>query len=1079
MRSTLHLAHPRNLGRTCLKASLAGIGLAALLAAAGAAEPAAPGSDPGPSCWPGSPGTDPTLCPPNDPGYRRHWEYRGDIPSEIDRSKVHPAELALGSIGVSLDRAWQLTTGRPDVLIAVLDSGIRWSDRELTEKLYLNAGELPPPRGSAAGYDMNGDSLVTAADYAEDPRVADSNGNGFIDPGDLIRAFSNCQDDDGNGYRDDISGYDFFSGEHCGTHRGDNDPDDETDFGHGTAIATTIAAPTHDGQGEAGVCARCRVLPVRVGDSFVVDANQFADGLIFAVRSGARVVASALGSYNNTPFARSAVDYAYEHGVAIIASAADEFSYHHNFPSVYNHALYVNAICHDQPADYRKATTFWGLNPCTNFGARVWVTVPARTCSSGATSRLAGISGLVLSAALDSGSGPLAPEELYQLLRMTTDDLDNSEPDWGELRWPARAGFDQLTGYGRVNAQRVVQAAIEGRIPPQADLTSPDWFSIVSPRRPLPIHGSIHVERASRAVWELAYAPGVEPTEQDYTVVATGQVEGERVGPLGQLDFKSLRLPPGPSPSNRDERDRLSATVRLRVSDVAGLVAEARRSFFVVDDPSWKPGFPLPLRASGEAAPLFADIDGDGDDEIVLPTADGFVRIVSWASGTPQVALVPLDERERVGPLPDGLAPRESVIRAAAVGELGASRKRSIVVASREGKVYAFDAEGDRLPGFPVSIADGKATPATPARAVESGILSSPVLADLDGRPGLEIVVAALDGRLHVWRGDGRTLPGFPVRIAGSQDEADHGAKLVSTPVVGDIDGDGRPEIILGSNRLREGQAAAFAVRAEGTTHPAGAFVPGWAPFELPALRPDLLPTLATGVSMTPLLADVDGDGDSEVVLYAVTGSAIVLVDQAKEAGPRVVARFSLAPAADSALQGTTFLGGDGSALVADTDHDGARELYAPLFPFRMLTLRAHPGVPLDVPLALGGWELRSGGESPVPMLSGFPRRMEDLMLWARPAAADVDGDGAQEVLMGSGGYLLHAFARGGGEAATFPKFTGGWIFSAPAVGDLDGDGRLELAAVTREGYLFVWQLAGTNGGVRSAAQSSSSPISR
>ena len=60
---------------------------------------------------------------------------------------------------------------------------------------------------------------------------------------------------------------------------------------------------------------------------------------------------------------------------------------------------------------------------------------------------------------------------------------------------------------------------------------------------------------------------------------------------------------------------------------------------------------------------------------------------------------------------------------------------------------------------------------------------------------------------------------------------------------------------------------------------------------------------------------------------------------------------------------------------------------------------------------------------------------------------------------MGSGGYLLHAHKRSGGEAAGFPKFTGGWIFSAPAVGDLDGDGRPDLVSVTREGYLFCWEL--------------------
>ena len=133
----------------------------------------------------------------------------------------------------------------------------------------------------------------------------------------------------------------------------------------------------------------------------------------------------------------------------------------------------------------------------------------------------------------------------------------------------------------------------------------------------------------------------------------------------------------------------------------------------------------------------------------------------------------------------------------------------------------------------------------------------------------------------------------------------------------------------------------------------------------------------------------------------------------------------------------------------------------APLLPLRILTLRTNPGVPLDVPPTLGGWDLRQGPatSASVPMLPNYPRRMEDLTILGAPIAADVDGDGSQEILLGSGGYLLHAFKKSGGDAEGFPKFTGGWIFSAPAVGDLDGDGEKEIVSVTREGYLFAWRL--------------------
>ena len=993
------------------------------------------------SCWPGAPGTDPTLCQPSDPGYPSHWDFQSRIPPEVDASRMHPGERALGAIGISLDRAWQHSVGRPDVVIAVLDSGILWNFEDLVRKLYLNAGELPRPQGAAV-HDANGDGVFNIEDYAEDGRVGDRNGNGLLDPGDLILAFSDCKDGDGNGYVDDICGYDFFSGRHCGVEGQDNDPGDQVAFRHGTGIASSAAAETNNGMGDSGVCPRCRILPVRVGDSFVVDANRFARGVVFATTAGASVIGSALGSYNNTPAARRAVDFAYARNVPVIASAADEFSYHHNYPSLYGHAFYVNSIRYNHSDDYRKGTTFWGVSPCTNFGARVSVTVPATSCSSGSTARLAGLAGLLVSAARDAGTGPLTAEELYQVLRATADDLDNTVPDWGAMRYRGRTGFDQIYGYGRANALQAVLAVQEGRIPPIADLGAPDWFEIVSPITTprVAVTGTIRVPRAARATFTLQYGLGVEPSEAAFVTVSGGSVAGAREGTLGTLDFAKLPLPVGPAPASREDRDRYAVTVRLRVTDDRGLMAESRRSFFVLHDPEWKPGFPRNLGASGEASPLLVDLDGDGRDELVLATADGILRILDWkGAGDPREQRIVLEG--------------ETFIREPAVGDLLGRGTKAVVAVSREGKVHAFGPRGERLRGFPVAIASGATLAVSPEQVLESGVLSRPVLADLDGKPGLEIVVSALDGKVYAWSGDGRPLPGFPVELRDSR--TGRRSKIVSTPAVGDIDGDGRPEIVVGSNGLREGLAAAYAVSAEGK------LLPGWDPVEVPVLRGDLLPTLATGVQMTPALVDADGDGDLEVLLFGVTGTGIFLLEPRPGTAPRVVTRYAMAPGSDAALQGVSFLASPGSPLLSDTDGDGSPELYAPLLPMRMLTMRSNPGIPLDVPPALGGWPLRSGtpDASSVPMLATYPRRMEDLTILAAPVAADVDGDGRAEILLGSGGYLLHGFQAEGGEARGFPKFTGGWIFSAPAVGDVDGDGEKELATVTREGFLFLWRL--------------------
>lgn len=136
-------------------------------------------------------------------------------------------------------------------------------------------------RSTAGVFDRNRDGAFNVKDYADDTHFRDVNGNGLLDPGDLIALASDGTDADGNGYVDDISGWDFF--EH------DNDPLDNVDFGHGTGRSKEAAAEGNNAIGGIGVAPGASLLEVRIGDSFVVDVNDFAQGLLFAADSGARV----------------------------------------------------------------------------------------------------------------------------------------------------------------------------------------------------------------------------------------------------------------------------------------------------------------------------------------------------------------------------------------------------------------------------------------------------------------------------------------------------------------------------------------------------------------------------------------------------------------------------------------------------------------------------------------------------------------------------------------------------------------------------------------------------------------------
>ena len=344
----------------------------------------------------------PDLCPV-DLGI--NWEWISYVPEEW-ASHVREAEIEMGT-GVHVDRAWARTVGEFEAIIAGTDAGMQWHQDNLLNKHFLNAGELPYPQdangGEVGAHDLNGDGVFNLEDWVDDPRldyeagVAD--GDHMLDPSDLIHGVFGPEwdgvDNDGNGYIDDISGWDFFWN--------DNDAYDETDFGHGYWALRHAAAEGGDG-GSIGACPNCAVMALRVSDSFISDANHWAQALLYAADMGVTSMASIGATMNNSTFVRQAMDYAWYHGVTVCGSAADEAAFHPMLPAANPHNLYVNNV-RPNAAEEEDAESFLQMANCTNYGTRTDITVSATGCSSRALATLAGIAGLVGSAALVADEG--------------------------------------------------------------------------------------------------------------------------------------------------------------------------------------------------------------------------------------------------------------------------------------------------------------------------------------------------------------------------------------------------------------------------------------------------------------------------------------------------------------------------------------------------------------------------------------------------------------------------------------------------------------------------------------------------
>jgi len=1062
----------------------------------------------------------------------------GSLPPEFDRDDYKrtsrrdlrfatSAQDHCGQMGAAVDLAWGITQGRDDVRIAVLDSGIRWRDADamvdLATKAYINLGEARPPCDDSRG-DCNGDGVFDIRDFGA---VVDRNMSGMLDPEDLILddAYNDGRDNDGNGYVDDISGWDFLYG--------DNNPLDTVDYGHGTgeALDSTAAA---NGTGDVGTCPKCRFVPVRVSDSFIADGGRFAAGVYFAVDSGAAVVQEALGAVTNPSIAQGAINRAYEHNAVVVASMADEASKHPNLPAMLDRTLAVNSVTEKEPLLGGDLEGYLALNGCTNFGGHTLVSVPSSSCSSEATGIMSGIVGLVISAARDADR-ELTVEDIIQLARATADDIDFSG-DLGEsqgglidtVRYPTTPGWDATFGYGRVNAYEMVKAARDGRVPPHVDLQEPRWYDVLPASGTVKVTGLASAGAADSVDVRVEWAAGLQPpqppdTDQWHVVAEFGGLP--ETAELAEIDLAAFAAEPGaPYDDDVQRPDEERFTYRIRVVAIArggpgdGLVGIDQHQVFVHDDPDLVRN--ERIAGAGTSSPVFAQLDSDAGDELLVATDDGAIH--AYDVNGDELAGFPLQNPVPdwwSGPGQENPAGASFVVGAPTVLDLDGRPGPEIVAVDIDGNVWAWHADGRRLAAFApvgetsrsavrISDAFSRDEPAAQdsRNRTKPMVFAQPAIGDLDGDERPEIVVAAADRHVYAWHADGTPVAGFPVQLVdptkvAAIDPVTHkvtfrddagvgeGGELIAAPTLGDLDGDGTLEIVVGAQEQYTepinvgseagsggtdvlgligaastlGNTRLYAIEANGE------LVPGW-PVKLGMIALEVLPTIGGGVAASAVIADVHPNDGPEVIAASAAGPLYVLgadgvsvygrVDgldvPAVWAGGLNGEGLELFGAARTTTDTVATFVSFGGPAVGDLDGDGDLDIAAPGGGLtRLLDVQAADlQLPNDDHLL--AWDGATGA-----MLPGFPHTTSDIAFFVTPAMADIDGDAQAEVVAGNGLFVLSAVRADGTIPDGWPKLTGGWLVGRPAVGDLDGDGRGEVAVVRRDGVLLIWATQG------------------
>jgi len=391
---------------------------------------------------------------------------------------------------LNITQAWNITKG-DNVVVSIIDTGCDIDHPDLKKNIFIRSEE-----------DLNKNNRFDAWPSTEirDGITGDINGI----------------DEDGNGWADDVTGYDFVN--QSFTNIGDDripDPIVNDEQGHGTSVAGIIGAQANNTIGIAGIAPNCKLMTVRAFDATGnAEEDDVALAIVYSALAGARVICMSFGDAVYSPMTKAAIDVAHSLNCVLIASAGNDGRTGKRYPAGYEHVIAVGAT-----------NQFNSRAPFSSYGSRIGMVAPGTGIMT--TARRGGyrsFQGTSASAPIVAGTAALV---LSVNPALNNDDITgmmlSSAKDLGEIGW------DIEYGAGLVNPLNALGK--KGRY--EAGITSPKRDAIINVKNQteLAIIGSTMIPMFNS--WSLEYGIGENPsTWNPIKIYAQDRILNDTLGKL-------------------------------------------------------------------------------------------------------------------------------------------------------------------------------------------------------------------------------------------------------------------------------------------------------------------------------------------------------------------------------------------------------------------------------------------------------------------------------------------------------------------------------------------------------------------